>query len=79
MTPQEDRRKFRQGLKCDVDFLNQLNMHDLMSILIKGKQRVSSIPKTVTTKLVDIFEGIKDVSLIDILKLIDQEKAQKYC
>ena len=28
LTAQEDRRKFRQGLKCNVDFLNQLNMHD---------------------------------------------------
>ena len=30
LTSQEDRRKFRQGLKCNIDFLNQLNLHDLM-------------------------------------------------
>ena len=53
-------------------------MHDLMSILIKGKQSASSsIPKTVIAKLVDIFECIREVPLINALKLIDQEKAQK--
>ena len=33
LTSQEDRRKFRQGLKCNVEFLNQLNLHDLSKIL----------------------------------------------
>ena len=36
LTSQEDRRKFRQGLKCDIDFLNQLNMHDIMKTLLEG-------------------------------------------
>ena len=76
-TSQKDRKKFRQGLKCNVDFLNQLNMHDLMSMLIKGKQSVSAIHKSVILKLGDIFECLKDVPLIEILRLIDKEKAQK--
>ena len=76
-TSQKDRKKFRQGLKCNVDFLNQLNMHDLMSMLIKGKQSASEIHKSVIAKLGDIFECIKDVPLIEILSLIDKEKAQK--
>ena len=77
LTSQEDRRKFRQGLKCNVDFLNQLNMHDLMKTLIDGKQNISSLPKTVISKLGDIFECLKDIPTLDILKLINKEKAEK--
>ena len=77
LTAQEDRRKFRQGLKCNVDFLNQLNMHDLMKNLLDGKQDISSLPKSITVKLADIFDCLKGTPLIDILKLIDNEKAQK--
>ena len=76
-TSQEDRRKFRQGLKCNVDFLNQLNMHDLMKTLIDGKQNISSLPKTVSSELGDIFECLKDIPMLDILRLINHEKAQK--
>ena len=77
LTAQEDRRKFRQGLKCDVDFLNQLNMHDLMTNLIDGSQGITSIPKPTISKLENIFECLKDVPMIDILKLVDKEKAKK--
>ena len=77
LTSQEDRRKFRQGLKCNVDFLNQLNMHDLMKHLLDGKQEISSLPKSITGKLEDIFGCLKNTPLIEILKLIDSEKAQK--
>ena len=38
LTSQEDRRKFRQGLRGESDFLNQLNMHDLMKSLVDSKQ-----------------------------------------
>ena len=77
LTSQEDRREFRQGLKCNVDFLNQLNMHDLMKTLIDGKQNISSLPKTVSSKLGNIFECLKDIPMLDILRLINHEKAQK--
>ena len=77
LTEQEDRRKFRQGLKCDVDFLNQLNMHDLMKLLLAGKQDISTVPKSISTKLTEIFDCLKGTPWIDILKLIDSEKAQK--
>ena len=77
LTNQEDRRKFRQGLKCNVDFLNQLNMHDLMKHLLDGKQDISSLPKSITVKLAGIFDCLKATLWIDILKLIDSEKAQK--
>lgn len=77
LTSQEDRRKFRQGLKCNVEFLNQLNMHDLTKIILEGKQKVSSFPKPVQTKVANILECLKDLPLIDILKIIDHEKADK--
>ena len=77
LTVQEDRRKFRQGLKCNVDFLNQLNMHDLMANLIDGSQDITSLPETRISRLGEIFECLKNVPMIDILKLIDNEKAKK--
>ena len=77
LTSQEDRRKFRQGLKCNVEFLNQLNMHDLTKTLLEGKQKISSLPKAVQTKVADIFECLENIPLIDILKFIDNEKANK--
>ena len=77
LTSQEDRKKFRQGLKSDVDFLNQLNLHDLVKYFIGGKQNISTLNKSTRKKLGDIFECLKDVPLIDILKLIDPGKAEK--
>ena len=77
LTSQDDRKKFRQGLKSDVDFLNQLNLHDLVKYFIGGKQNISTLNKSTRKKLGDIFECLKDVPLIDILKLIDPAKAGK--
>ena len=76
LTDQGDRRKFRQGLRFNVDFLNQLNMHDLMANLIDGSQDITSIPVAMKSKLGEIFECLKNVPMIDILKLIDNEKAK---
>ena len=77
MTSQEDGRKFRQGLKCDIDFLNQLNMHDLMKNLLCGKRDITSLPKTIKTKLTDIFDCLKDIPIIELINTINKEKAQK--
>ena len=79
LSSQEDRRKFRQGLKCNVEFLNQLNMHDLMKILITGEQKLGSLHKSIRSKLGDIFECLKDIPIIDILRLVDAQKAEKIC
>ena len=76
---QVDRRKFRQGLKCNVDFLNQLNMHDLMKELLNGEQELNELPKAVQIKLTDIFECLEKVPMIGILKLINKAKAEKIC
>ena len=77
LTSQEDRRKFRQGLKCDIDFLNQLNMHDIMKTLLEGERDLNSLPKKVKTKLGDMLECLKEVPVLDILKFIDSERAHK--
>ena len=77
LTEQGDRRKFRQGLKCNVEFLNQLNMHDLMKILITGEQKLGSLHKSTCTKLGNIFDCLKDIPIVDILRLIDAQKAEK--
>ena len=48
-----------------------------MKILVDGKRSISSVPKTVRRKIEEIFECLKDIPMLDILKLIDNEKAQK--
>ena len=52
-------------------------MHDLMKALIDGKKDVKSLPKSVCAKLSDFFECLKDIPILDVLKLIDDKKAQK--
>ena len=37
LTSVEDRRKFREGLKCNIDFSNQLNKHDLTKLFVGGE------------------------------------------
>ena len=68
LTSQEDRIKFRQGLKCNVDFLNQLNIDDLTANFINGDQDITSLLKTTISKLVDILELLKNIRMLDILK-----------
>ena len=42
---QNHRRKFRQGLRSDVDFVNQLNVMNLRSLLIDGDQQNLALAK----------------------------------
>ena len=77
LTSQEDRIKLCQGLKCNVDFLNQLNMDDLMANFINGDQDITLLLKTTISKLVDTFECLKHIPMLDILKLICNKKAKK--
>ena len=42
---QADRRKFRQGLRADLDFINQLNLLDLDDLLKKGKDEALNLLK----------------------------------
>ena len=77
LTSQQDRRKFRQGLKCNIDFLNQLNMDDLMSNLLQGECGLNDLPKAVKIKFGEIFKCVRETPVIDIFKLINDAKANK--
>ena len=79
LTSQEDRRKFRQGIRCNIEFLNQLNMHDLIKNSLNGKRDISSLHKTITAKLGDIFKCLDEIPVIDLLYLINKKTAQKIC
>ena len=47
-----------------------------MANLIYGSQDITSIPEAMKSKLGEIFECLKNVPMIDIIKLIDNEKAK---
>ena len=61
---------------CNL-ILNQLNVHDLMKNLLDGEQNLDDLPKAVKSQLSDIFECLKKIPMLDILKLIDKTKAEK--
>ena len=48
-----------------------------MKTLLEGKRELNSLPKSTCAKLGDIFECLKEVPLLEILKFIDSEKATK--
>ena len=48
-----------------------------MKTLLEGKRELNSLPKTISDKLGDIFECLKEIPLLEILKFIDNEKATK--
>ena len=54
-------------------------MHDLMKYLSDGTQRLDDLPKSLKTKLRDIFECLQKIPMIELLKLIDNRKAEKIC
>ena len=73
---QSDRRKFRMGLKADVDFLNQFNMLDLDDLLKKGNSdslKLLKMGEPVMPAIV--FHYLKDVPPIKILELVNSRKA----
>ena len=51
-------------------FLIQLNIHDLMTNFINGDKDITSLLKTTISILVDIFECLKNIHILDILELI---------
>ena len=54
-------------------------MHDLIKNLLNGKRDISSLPKTITAKLGDIFKCLDEIPVIDLLYLINKKTAQKIC
>ena len=51
-------------------FLIQLNIDDLMTNFINGDKDITSLLKTTISILVDIFECLKNIHILDILELI---------
>ena len=75
---QSDRRKFRAGLKGDVDFINQLNMLDFEECLKAGSSEGLQVLKLQDHLLMSqLKEKLKDVSPIELLKFFNPEKADK--
>lgn len=73
---QGDRRKFRIGLKSDVDFLNQLNIMDLESILQEGESEelnLLDLTKPVMPEL--LFKSLKKAPPMKILGLFNKKMA----
>ena len=73
---QQDRRKFRQGLKGNLEFLNQLNISDLEKEMDAGDPAALKLlklqePMTST----DWCEVVKDVPPLKLLGLINSSKA----
>ena len=71
---QSDRRKFRAGLKGDIDFLNQLNMLDFEDCL-KGcrSDGVKTSKRQDMGFTYEQMAKLKELSLIELIKLVNEE------
>ena len=75
---QADRRKFRAGLKGDVDFLNQLNMLDFEEFFRAGSSDGLEALKLLDPVLTsELKNKLKEVPPIELIKFINEEKAGK--
>lgn len=75
---QSDRRKFRAGLKGNIDFLNQLNMLDFEECLKAGSSDGLNTLKLQNPGLMsELKNKLNDVPPIEVIKLVNEEKASK--
>ena len=75
---QADRRKFRQALRADLDFINQLNLMDLEDVLNLGDTEALKILKfKEPISPSDLFASLKDVPPFKILRLVNEQTAEK--
>ena len=75
---QADRRKFRHGLKGDLEFLNQLNISDLEKEMDSGDSAALKLLKLQESMAAaDWCEVVKDVPPSKIIGLINSSKAEK--
>lgn len=75
---QADRRKFRQGLRADLDFINQLNLLDLEDILKKGEVEALNLLKLDEPILPsDLFTSLKNAPPLKIIQLLNETSAAK--
>ena len=75
---QTDCRKFRAGLKGDVDFINQLNMLDLEECFKGGSSdclKTLKLQEPVLTS--ELKNKLKEVPPIELIKFVNEEKACK--
>ena len=73
-----DRRKFRAGLKGDVDFVNQLNIMDLEEISNTGSsEAVKILQVQPQMPLFQVITLLREVPPIEVLKLVNEKKAQE--
>ena len=75
---QADRRKFRAGLKGDIDFLNQLNMLDLEEFFKAGSSdglEALKLQDPVLTS--ELKNKLKEVPPLELIKFMNEEKAGK--
>ena len=74
---QSDRRKFRQGLRSDVDFVNQLNLINLDSLMADGDPEKLPIVKIDDpVRPSELFECLRTAPPLKILELFNEQKAQ---
>ena len=75
---QADRRKFRQGLKADIEFINFLNVKDVEELLSSGDSgalKLLNLDESI--KPSELFSILDKVPLMSLLKLWNVEKAKK--
>ena len=75
---QADRRKFRQGLKADIEFINFLNVKDVEELFNSGDSgalKLLNLDESI--KPSELFAILDKVPLMSLLKLWNVEKAGK--
>ena len=73
-----DRRKFRAGLKGDVDFINQLNKLNFEDCLKAGSSEGLKILKRQHPLMTcELKNKLKEVSPIELIKFVNEEKANE--
>ena len=75
---QEDRRKFRIGLKGLVDFINQLNIMDLEKLFDMGEPEGFKLLKIPTPVSPETFcKYLEHVPPLKLIEFVNQKKAEK--
>ena len=74
---QTHRRKFRAGLKGNIDFLNQLNIFDFEDCLKIGSVEYKNLQPEEPLFTSEQKAKLKEMSPIELIKLVNEEKANK--
>ena len=75
---QQDRRKFRMGLKGLVDFINQLNIMDLEKLFDEGEPEGFKLLKLQTPLAPETFcKYLEHVPPLKLIEFVNQGKANK--